>query len=703
MKQAATPQTTPTKGASALLRLLLAVVLALGGLVGAAPAFADEPVGEGGAAQAAVQGDGEEGGDATGTPDGAGTSNGDGADEPVTEPEDEPVAGEESEPAAGPDAPVAPKPDAAPTAELPALPAAQADVAEEGAETLLPAAAQDDGEEGGEAQADGDAGAAGEGAEVAPLAAGNSLGSAVPCALGTTVNGAISAPKSDPEADFYSFTLASSGRLSLEFDTESLENAALRVYDIDGTILWNNGGYILFGTSFIGSLGWNDTAKKAHLSISLWLNSGTYRFGVIKVDNYTGAYSFRLSATSSNESFKEGHLGSDNTFSAANPIALGATYRGQVSYAADPADFYSFLLASSGKLSVEFDTQSLAWANLLVYDIDGTVVWENSRYTGDLGWNDTAKKASYRSSVWLHGGSYRFCVKKYSDYTGAYSFRLSATSSNESFKEGYLGSNNTFAAASPIALGRTYRGQLSYAADPADFYSFAFASSGVLTVALDTRTLTNATLLLYNSKGDVVWEDRGLGWDDTAKRANYRASVPLKRGAYRFCVESNGSTGAYSFKLEKAKVHTVKLSANGGKLRKGAASSVRRSHGTELGKLATPSRAGHDFLGWYTAKAGGRKVATTTKVTKNVTLHAHWKAKVHTVRLDANGGKVKGWYSVATVKRAHGSKLGRLAVPKRPGYAFQGWYTAKHGGKRAGAATRVAKSVTLYAHWKRAW
>jgi uncharacterized repeat protein (TIGR02543 family) len=688
MKQAATPQTTPTKGASTLLRLLLAAVLALGGLAGAAPAFADEPAEEGGVPAEAAQGVEEEGSDAAG---------GDGAGAPATEPEGGSVAGAESEPAAGTDAPLSPEPDAAPPAGPPASPAAKADAADEGAEAPLPAAAQGDGEEGGEAQADGGAGAAGEGAEVAPLAAGDSLGSAVPYTLGTTVSGAISIPTDAVEADFYSFTLASSGRLSLEFDTESLERGRLLLYDIDGTVAWESGSY--------GNLGWDDTAKKANYRRSLWLNSGVYRFGVVKLRACTGAYSFRLSHESSNESFKEGYLGSDNTFAAANPIALGSTYRGQVSYAADPADFYSFALASSGKVSIALDTQSLEGAALLVYDTDGTVAWKSGSYGsyGNLGWNGTAQKASYRSSVWLHGGSYRFCVEKARDYTGAYSFRLSFSSSNESFKEGYLGSNNTFAAATPISLGRTYRGQLSNAADPADFYAFAFASSGVLAVALDTRSLVNAKLLVYNSKGAVVWENRGLGWDDTAKRANYRASVQLKRGSYRFCVENSGSTGSYSFKLAKAKIHTVKLSANGGKLRKGAASSVRRAHGTELGRLVTPSRAGHDFQGWYTAKKGGKKVATTTKVTRNVTLYAHWKARAYTVRLDANGGKVKGWYSVTTVKRTYSSKLGRLAVPKRSGYSFQGWYTAKHGGKRAGSATRVTKSVTLYAHWKRAW
>jgi uncharacterized repeat protein (TIGR02543 family) len=38
-----------------------------------------------------------------------------------------------------------------------------------------------------------------------------------------------------------------------------------------------------------------------------------------------------------------------------------------------------------------------------------------------------------------------------------------------------------------------------------------------------------------------------------------------------------------------------------------------------------PSRAGHTFLGWYTGKVKGTKVTAGTKVTKAVTLYAHWK------------------------------------------------------------------------------
>jgi uncharacterized repeat protein (TIGR02543 family) len=150
----------------------------------------------------------------------------------------------------------------------------------------------------------------------------------------------------------------------------------------------------------------------------------------------------------------------------------------------------------------------------------------------------------------------------------------------------------------------------------------------------------------------------------------------------------------------KANGPVVTLNAAGGKVGGAATASMVKAKGAAVGKLATPTRTGHAFLGWYTAKKGGTKVTAKTRVTRNVTYWAHW-AKIHTVKLDANGGKVGGKASVS-VKKTHNSKLGKLATPKRTGYQFLGWYTSKSGGKKVASATKVAKAVTLYAHWKRA-
>lgn len=42
------------------------------------------------------------------------------------------------------------------------------------------------------------------------------------------------------------------------------------------------------------------------------------------------------------------------------------------------------------------------------------------------------------------------------------------------------------------------------------------------------------------------------------------------------------------------------------------------------GTLATPSRSGYDFDGWYTSASGGTKITDSTTVTNNMTVYAHW-------------------------------------------------------------------------------
>ena len=47
--------------------------------------------------------------------------------------------------------------------------------------------------------------------------------------------------------------------------------------------------------------------------------------------------------------------------------------------------------------------------------------------------------------------------------------------------------------------------------------------------------------------------------------------------------------------------------------------------GTAAGELPMATRAGYEFLGWFTAAVGGTQVTAETVVTKDVTFYAHWK------------------------------------------------------------------------------
>jgi uncharacterized repeat protein (TIGR02543 family) len=67
----------------------------------------------------------------------------------------------------------------------------------------------------------------------------------------------------------------------------------------------------------------------------------------------------------------------------------------------------------------------------------------------------------------------------------------------------------------------------------------------------------------------------------------------------------------------------------------------------------------------------------------------------HTITFDANSGTV----SPASVTLAYNSALGTLPTPTRADYIFTGWYTAKVGGAKVTAGTKVTATVTYYAQW----
>ncbi|MCL2688016.1 MAG: InlB B-repeat-containing protein [Methanobrevibacter sp.] len=72
------------------------------------------------------------------------------------------------------------------------------------------------------------------------------------------------------------------------------------------------------------------------------------------------------------------------------------------------------------------------------------------------------------------------------------------------------------------------------------------------------------------------------------------------------------------------------------------------------------------------------------------------------VTWNADGGKI-GTAKVTTTTIKQGVKIGKLpTTPKKTGYAFSGWYTKKKsGGTKITKNTKLKKSATYYAQWKR--
>ena len=115
--------------------------------------------------------------------------------------------------------------------------------------------------------------------------------------------------------------------------------------------------------------------------------------------------------------------------------------------------------------------------------------------------------------------------------------------------------------------------------------------------------------------------------------------------------------------------------------------------------LASTSKTGYTFLGWYTQKSGGTKVTTQTTITenKNHNLYANFEPKEITITFNANGGTVS--QSNKTVR--YGEEYGELPTPVKLNAEFIGWYTSATGGTKILPSTKVnsTSNKTLYAQW----
>ncbi len=147
-----------------------------------------------------------------------------------------------------------------------------------------------------------------------------------------------------------------------------------------------------------------------------------------------------------------------------------------------------------------------------------------------------------------------------------------------------------------------------------------------------------------------------------------------------------------------ANTYTVTFNEQGGSAPSPASKVV--TYNAAYGTLATTSRTGYTFGGWYTAPTGGSLVTAGTTVTtaSNHTLFAQWTANTYTVNFNAQGGSAP---SPASKPVTYDDPYGTLATTSRTGYTFDGWYTAPTGGSQVTSGTTVATASThtLYAQW----
>ncbi|MDR1953520.1 MAG: GBS Bsp-like repeat-containing protein, partial [Clostridiales Family XIII bacterium] len=120
--------------------------------------------------------------------------------------------------------------------------------------------------------------------------------------------------------------------------------------------------------------------------------------------------------------------------------------------------------------------------------------------------------------------------------------------------------------------------------------------------------------------------------------------------------------------------HTVTFDSNGGN----AVANKSVKQGTAVGTLPTPTRSGHTFDGWYTAKSGGSKISSNTIVSANVTYYAHWTLTAFTASdltvTRQNDGTYKA--TLTGVVAPSGVSKVQIAVWSKANQSDLRWYTA---------------------------
>ncbi len=189
-----------------------------------------------------------------------------------------------------------------------------------------------------------------------------------------------------------------------------------------------------------------------------------------------------------------------------------------------------------------------------------------------------------------------------------------------------------------------------------------------------TPSLTEIEDIVYNEELDIVDVSPNIG----------RVTAPT---VYQvICGELIGPAATLSFE------------ENGGS----NVLDITKAVGGYLGALPVPVREGYSFGGWYTDNNTFKHKFEERKMPEGgAILYAKWIANAYTVTFHVNGGNELD-AGEKTKSVTYDSTYGKLPLPTRSGYGFDGWFTAAEGGTEVTENTKVtvASNQTLYAHWR---
>lgn len=293
---------------------------------------------------------------------------------------------------------------------------------------------------------------------------------------------------------------------------------------------------------------------------------------------------------------------------------------------------------------------------------------------------------NYTISYNLNGGSVSGNPSSYNIESSTITLKNPSKTGNTF--TGWTGSNGTTAQTS-VSISSGSTGNKSYTANwRVNSYTATFNGNG-------------------GSAGTSITKPYGsqLGTLPTSSRTGYtfRGWFTATSGGTQISTTTTMPANNVTYYAQwSANTYTVNYNANGG-----TGTTASSSHTYGVAKALTSngfSRTGYTFLGWSTSPSATTATYTNGQSVSNlsstnggtVTLYAVWKVNSYTLTFNPNGGTV----SETSRKVAQGSPLGKLPVPTRPGYIFNGWFAYSYGGTQYTESSIMGSSdLTIYASW----
>ena len=279
-------------------------------------------------------------------------------------------------------------------------------------------------------------------------------------------------------------------------------------------------------------------------------------------------------------------------------------------------------------------------------------------------------------------------------YNGSYKLRWERSNNNISCSWGEWNSENKL----PLTISANSPGDSTITLSIIDSSTEAILHSITINVRITAKTYT----VSYNANGGT-----GAPANQTKIHGStliLSSTKPTK--SYTITYNANGGSVSPASKSVSCAFNYWKAT-NGTAYRFGenynensATTMTAQWTNPTAGTLATPTRTGYTFNGWYTAASGGTKVTSTSVISANTTLYAQWIINDHTISYNANGGT--GAPSNQIVNHGFAATISST-IPTRFGYNFLGWSTSSSAASATyspGTSITVSNDIALYAVWK---